>query len=215
MNNEQYYNADYFNWQKNMGAFGGWANLRFFQPHIGADASVIDFGCGGGYLLNNLKCKEKLGVEINDIARQTIAQFGINSHKYTAEVADNWADVIISCHALEHVPQPLAELQLLKTKLKKGGKIIFMVPFDTYDYRPNDVNYHLYSWSAMNLGNLFTEAGFKVISSRNLYDAWPPFYQKIAKWFGASIFRLSCKIYGWWRKNKLAQSIVIAEKIDD
>jgi SAM-dependent methyltransferase len=209
LQNEQYYNEDYFNWQKNMGAFGGWAELIKFEDHIRPNMNVIDFGCGGGFLLNNIKCKDKI-----DVARKTIEAFGIQSFKYIEEVPDEWADCIISNHALEHVPEPLKCLQLLKTKLKKGGKIIFVVPYDTYAFKPNDINYHLYSWSPMNLGNLFTEAGFKVSESIRFTHRWPPYYQKIAKIFGKSIFNLICRMYGFWMRNVCAQSRVIAQKVD-
>ena len=32
------------------------------------DKKVLDFGCGGGYLLDKINCKKKFGVEINNIA---------------------------------------------------------------------------------------------------------------------------------------------------
>ena len=34
------------------------------RPH----AAVLDFGCGGGYLLHNLTCAEKAGIEVNPAA---------------------------------------------------------------------------------------------------------------------------------------------------
>lgn len=46
-----HYDAEYFNWQKNIGAFGGWANSFKFKNSISKSDTVIDFGCGGGFLL--------------------------------------------------------------------------------------------------------------------------------------------------------------------
>ena len=31
---------------------------------------VLDFGCGGGYMLSTFENTEKFGVELNDIARE-------------------------------------------------------------------------------------------------------------------------------------------------
>ncbi len=207
----EHYNKEYFDWQKNIGAFGGWANVTKFNKYITEDMNVIDFGCGGGFLLNNIKCKNKLGIEINDEARKHVNSIGIDSVKHIEEAPDNWADCIVSNHALEHVPNPLEIITKLKPKLKVGGKIIFVVPCDSvsYKYKPNDVNYHLFSWSPMNLGNLFTEAGYKVIESKALIHKWPPYYRQIAKLFGRTGFNLACKIYARIERSYF-QSRVIA-----
>ena len=71
MKTENYYNEDYFNdYQKKIGEFGGKANLFKFEEHIKNTDNVLDFGCGGGFLLSNLDCKYKAGIEINSIARK-------------------------------------------------------------------------------------------------------------------------------------------------
>lgn len=61
----KHYDHDYFKWQKSLGEFGGWANLSKFSEFIKETDSVLDFGCGGGFLLKNLNCKKKFGIEIN------------------------------------------------------------------------------------------------------------------------------------------------------
>jgi hypothetical protein len=47
----------------------------------------------------------------------------------------------------------------------------------------------------MNLGNLFTEAGYRVEYSRSYIHKWPPFYKQISA-FGWPIFNLACRIFG-------------------
>jgi len=209
----EHYDENYFNWQKKIGAFGGWADLMKFEKYITSQTNVIDFGCGGGYILNNIKCTGKIGIEINDVARKNVDDFGIKSFKYVQDAPDNWADCIISNHALEHVPDPLNQILLLKEKLKSGGKIIFVVPYDLYKYKPNDINYHLFSWSPMNLGNLFTAAGYKVVESKTIHHRWPPFYQNIARIFGKPIFNLVCRMYGYLLRHSCSQVRVVAEKV--
>ena len=50
------YDIKYFNWQKEIGQFGGIANKLIFEKHIKNDDIVIDFGSGGGYLLKYIIC---------------------------------------------------------------------------------------------------------------------------------------------------------------
>ena len=200
MKTEEYYNEKYFNdYQKEIGLFGGIANLFKFEKYISKNYTVLDFGCGGGFLLNNLNCKNKIGVEINSVARNYyISEFGIECHQYIDKIEDKSIDLIISNHALEHCENPSDLIKELKRKLKKGGQIIIVVPLDSFKYRynENDVNKHLYSFSPMNLGNLLENAGFKNIKTGNILHKWPPFWIKIQKLFGWKIFHLVCRIYG-------------------
>lgn len=122
------YNKKYFNWQKDIGKFGGLANKFKFEEHIEKDDVVVDFGSGGGYLLGVVECRDKLGIEINKVARREASSNDIRSVSSIDEVDDDYADVIISNHALEHVDCPLEIIKRLKPKLKNEGKIIFVVP---------------------------------------------------------------------------------------
>lgn len=207
-----HYEKGYFDWQKDYGRFGGEVEAFKFQHFIRPEDNVIDFGAGGGFLLKNLNCKGKLGLEINDIAREESKSIGVNSVKTVHEIEDNWADVIISNHALEHTFQPLDEIRSLYPKLKKGGKILFCVPLEKVNhYQPNDINQHLYTWSEMNLGNLFTLAGYKVLDVKEIKYKWPPYFWAIRQKLGQFVFDLSCKIWARY-KWKISQVLVVAEK---
>lgn len=194
----KHYDDSYFDWQSSIGSFGGWANRVKFIRYIGSNSDVLDFGCGGGFLLSGLQCGKKMGVEINPTAIESARQKGIQVFERVADVPDEIADVIISDNALEHTLQPLEELKSLHRKLKRGGKIIFVVPCESisYRYQPNDVNHHLFSWSPMCLGNLFTEAGFSVIESKPFIHKWPPNYRLVARLLGKTLFNIICRIYG-------------------
>ena len=80
MKAKNYYGNEYFNnYQREIGEFGGKANIFKFKKYISRNHSVLDFGCGGGFLLNNLDCKDKIGIEINPIARDYCkSNFGID-----------------------------------------------------------------------------------------------------------------------------------------
>jgi SAM-dependent methyltransferase len=207
-----HYDKKYFSWQSSLGEFGGWANLSKFDTHIAASDAVLDFGCGGGYLLKNLLCRKKIGVEPNTAAGITAKNNGIEVYSKTQDIPDEYVDCIISDNALEHTLHPLLELKTLYLKLKKGGKIIFVVPCESihYSFSPNDINHHLYTWSPMCLGNLMTEAGFSLIESKPYIHKWPPRYRLIAKIGGRRLFEAACMLYGriersWFQVRAIAE----------
>lgn len=192
-----HYDKDYFDWQAPLGEFGGWANLSKFSDYIRETDEVMDFGCGGGFLLKNVKCHKRVGIEVNPAAAESARQNGLEVFGDVRNVPDNYVDVIISNNALEHTLQPLEELKALHGKLRPGGKIIFVVPCESvsYAYVPNDVNHHLYSWSPMCIGNLFTEAGFTLIESKPYIHKWPPYFKHIARLGGRRGFDLACRLW--------------------
>jgi SAM-dependent methyltransferase len=215
-----HYDSAYFQYQQSGGEFGGWADVIKFQKYIDLDARVLDFGCGGGFLLESLSCKERHGVEINAAAREAASKRNLKVFASTSEIEDGWADVIISNHALEHCLHPLLELCELRTKLAPGGRIVFVVPGESirYTYKPNNQAMHLYTWSPMSLGNLFQQAGFEVIESRAYIHGWPPrIHRQIARLGGRRLFELTCRVYGrltsWGlTPTKLNQVRIVARK---
>ncbi|MDA7796231.1 class I SAM-dependent methyltransferase [Gammaproteobacteria bacterium] len=215
-NASSYYDQDYFDWQKNVGAFGGIANSFKFTNSYKPTDTVLDFGCGGGFLLANLDCQRKIGIEPNNSAADSIKNSGaehyFDSSKCMQSIGAESVDTIISNHALEHTLNPLEELQDLYKLLKPGGIIHFFIPLDSikYSYDADDINYHLYSWSPQNLGNLFVEAGFTIIHSRPYHHKWPPYYQHIAR-LGWPVFHLACKVYARLER-KWFQVEIIAKK---
>ena len=77
------------------------------------------------------------------------------------------------------------------TKLKSGGKIVFVVPNEKKNkYKENDINFHLHTWSEMNIGNLFTHAGYKVLKVEEIKYKWPSNFIKVRKFFGKELFNI-------------------------
>jgi 2-polyprenyl-3-methyl-5-hydroxy-6-metoxy-1,4-benzoquinol methylase len=164
MDPANYYDDSYFQWQGALGTFTGEMEAEKFLHYIRDDHMVMDFGCGGGFLLNAIKCQRKLGVEVNPAARRSASKLGIDTIASITDAPDATFDVVISNHALEHVPSPIDITKSVLAKLKPGGIAVFVVPCERYDtaYAPQNVDRHLYTWSPMNLGNLFQASGFNV-----------------------------------------------------
>tara|TARA_S200000501_G_scaffold9499_1_gene8517 strand:+ start:464 stop:1375 length:912 start_codon:yes stop_codon:yes gene_type:complete len=92
--------------------------------------SILDFGCGWGGFLRNLKNSKSLnGVELRD---ECIRYIGNNFKNINVSnnisVFNKKFDIITMFHVLEHIPYQINTLKALRLKLKKRGKIIIEVP---------------------------------------------------------------------------------------
>lgn len=197
----EYYDQDYFDWQRQHGEFGGKANTFQFLDSVKSTDIVLDFGCGGGFLLKNLNCAGRVGIEPNVNAHDQVKDNGCTVFSSPSlalqELGEESVDVIVSNNALEHCLNPYEELVSLYPLLKRGGVIHFCIPCDSYKwkYSAGDVNQHFFSWSPMNAGNLFTHAGYDVVFSRADIRKWPPLYRHLVK-LGWPAFNCLSRLYG-------------------
>lgn len=197
-----YYNAEYFAWQQKSGQLGGWANVDKFRDSVLATDRVLDFGCGGGYLLANLSCAARFGIEPNPAARETATTNGAtvyaNAQDARTALGTGTIDVIVSDNALEHALEPWRELQAIRGLLKPGGRLHMVVPCEgiNWTYKADDINQHVYSWSPQSLGNLVKAAGFEVEASRPYIHKWPPRIAYQVARLGRPTFNLASRIWG-------------------
>jgi len=181
-----HYDADYFAWQNQHIDLKSRIKVRRFAPYVRPADTVLDFGCAGGGMLGALPGARKIGVEINDVARQAAASdYGIEGYKSLAEVPDGVADVVVSNHTLEHIAAPFDALCQLKSKLKPNGLLVLVLPIDDWRaqrrWDSHDINRHLYTWTPLNLGNLLDEAGFRPEEMRIIHRTLMRGVDKFAK----------------------------------
>jgi len=214
---EGHYDRDYFNWQKEIGEIGGELNRFKFEEFIDPGDTVLDFGCGGGYLLKGLRCRRRIAIEINESAAGTARENGIEVFRETRELPDDiHLDRIISNHALEHVGSPLEELSELREHLAPDGRMIFVVPLDDWRrkdqrrYRPGDVNQHMHAFTPLTIGNLFANAGLHVERVEIITHAWPRHYKKLYQVMPGRLFHLICRL--WAVSSKRRQIRIIAHR---
>lgn len=194
---ESYYDDDYFAYQKAIGETACKIDILNFKNEIHKDDTVVEFGAGGGFLLKLIEAKEKLGIEINDAAIRNAEKLGIRMVKRVDDVPDEFADVIISTHVLEHVDNPLETLQKLRSKMKENGKIIFVVPYqsDRYEYHKNNIDNEFWNWNGLTLGNLFKRAGYFVTMVEVVHNQYPPNFIEILSEAGIETMVCIDKLY--------------------
>jgi SAM-dependent methyltransferase len=151
-------------------------DLEKFADFVHENDVVLDFGCGSGYMLRMLAGREKIGIEPGLEAADFARSLGLIVHSSLAEVESESVDVAVSNHVLEHTLRPLDDLQEIRRVLRPGGRLVLVVPIDDWRNQrvpsEGDVNHHLYTWTPLLLGNLLTEAGFRVQESRILVTGW-------------------------------------------
>ena len=207
------YKEDYFEWQKTLGKIGGIYDSPKFLGFVEHNDTLVDFGCGGGFILEKMPCLNKIGVEVNPTAREFCIKKGLKVVESIEEIEDTWASIIISNHVLEHVPNPIDILIQLKSKLQIGGKIIFIVPSERkVPYNPDNIDQHLYTWAEVNLGNLFTYAGFKVIKVEFIHARWGTRLLFLKSIFGDVGINLLWSLYSRIRNDKKEIRIVAERK---
>ncbi len=200
---------DYFEPQREIGLRAGEWNRFIFEPHVSTEDEVLDFGCGGGYVLATLRPRVAVGIEINPTARAVAARLGIEVHATLAEVAGRRFTRIVTSHALEHVPSPHQALTALRELLQPGGRLIWLSPMDDWRtsaqrrWRPADPDVHIYAWTPLSMGNLLAAAGFDVRSVRVLTHAWPPSPLREPLWrLSPAAFHAAARVWAVLRRRR-------------
>jgi SAM-dependent methyltransferase len=151
-----------------------------FRPWVNPTDRVLDFGCAGGWILHNLDCAQRVGVELNPEAHSVCQQNGVKVYSWLHEVEESGIDVAISHHCLEHVPYPIEALKSLRGLLKEGGRLVLVVPLDDWrvekDFTGQDRDHHLHTWTPRLLANTLVEAQFRVdrvdVLAHALFPGW-------------------------------------------
>ncbi len=204
----------YFAAQNRFAPLGAKLDARKFAPFVRPGDRVLDFGCAGGWLLREVVCGKRIGVEINEEAHPICKTNNVKVYKFVSEVTERDFDVIISHHCLEHVPYPIEALCALRDLLSPAGKLVMVVPIDDWraqsDHTGTDADHHLHTWTPRLMANTLAEAGFtplqmKVIT-HSWFRGWPYVYGKIPE----SVFDALCWMYSVARKRR--QLFVCAKK---
>lgn len=106
----------------------------FFQKYIDEKNTVLDLGAGFCEFINNIQCKTKIAIDINEdvkeFAKKEVLTF-ITSSTNMKAVNDSSIDVVFASEFFEHLKslEELFETLLeIHRVLKKGGKLLIICP---------------------------------------------------------------------------------------
>lgn len=138
---------------------------------------ILDIGCGDGKGLLKLKESgwETYGVETSDLAADYVRRkYNINVITGTVEDAvfkDEFFDVIILSHVLEHISNPKTTLLEINRILKNGGILVISIPnvdsFEAKTFKKYwtawELPRHLYHFTPTTIYSLLNSTGFDVL----------------------------------------------------
>lgn len=177
----------------------------------GLDARILDFGCGFGQNIRELRGLGFDNVEGCDINRRVVAECvgsGLNVFHFEdltvfSEAKLSSYDIIFTTHVLEHIPkdQVVFVLSKLKKMLKVGGRIIVSVPnaqaYTGAYWRYEDFTHHLL-FTAGSLRYVLLDAGFSdplVLDPSGSVGS--PFAKRVIKLILRKIYSLNA---AFWKK---------------
>lgn len=191
----EHYDQEYFRHQSRDGELRGQLNAWKFARYLEGREKILDFGCGDGSLLKAIG--GGYGVEINPHAAEAARSKGLDVKSSVDELPEKFFDLIVSNHCIEHVEHPLTVIRGLRRAIKDDGLLVVCVPCHkpSFPFREKDRDFHLYSWSAANLGNMVKLGGFEVSHAEELLHRWPPKWRLIIKTLGMGAFHLCARIW--------------------
>ena len=205
----------YFSAQNQGGSAHGDMDSWKFAEWISEGDSVLDFGCGAGWMLKSLQAGHRTGVELNPAAIEACRGNGIEVFPdLSALPPGRTFSRIISHHCLEHIPYPIEALRSLRERLSDDGRMIIVVPIDDWrvqrDFTGCDKDHHLHTWTPRLLANTLAEAGFECERCDVLTNAWPWRWQMFHRVLPRWAFQWLCGL--WAVAMKRRQLRVVARK---
>jgi len=141
--------------------------------------NVLDIGCGFGYVINNLKCKNKFGVDIslNQLKYVDYNVTKIRCYAKDIPLNNEYFDMIICTDLFEHVLEPYMLVLEIDRLLKKDGILLFACPwqqdlsvYESEEYKENFKNYKYLHLRSVNESDIkyfkfhFTEVASTMIT---------------------------------------------------
>jgi SAM-dependent methyltransferase len=143
--------------------------------------TVLDIGSGSCLALLEMRAMgvEAYGVEADPNVRSISGHFGLSVH--IGSIHDHpfpgvMFDLIVLNQVIEHVPDPLALLSLVKGRLKPGGRVVLSFPNTTSMQAAHSgvrwinwhVPYHQHHFNRRSFEKLAVRAGYEPVTARTI-----------------------------------------------
>jgi len=147
------------------------------------NSCIVEIGCGKGTFLQRLISNKQgnnvgYGFDPTYVGSESLFDGKLKFIKkyYDSSFSNIPADVIICRHVIEHIPDPLNFLKIIKQALKNSTKtnIFFETPNIEWTLKNNviwDFFYeHCSYFSISSLSTIFEKAGFNVKEAKNVFN---------------------------------------------
>ena len=135
--------------------FNGIAKLRFmfvidYLKSVNLEVkTVFEIGPGPGYFATHWIKKHPdakyFAIESDNSCHGSLKSAGVELISSMDSLKENYADMVVISHVLEHVTNPADFLQFATSKLKKGGVLFIEVPCQDWKHKPLDEPHLLFS----------------------------------------------------------------------
>lgn len=147
---------------------------RLLHRRIAAARTVIDVGCGTGWLLDHFTANLRQYVGF-DLSPGMLAQAGFKHPQDRSLLREGdmngqwpvpleWADLVVSTFASPSYARPLDFMRRAAAHLKPGGRVLLMPHAPGNDLRPHYLNEDAYAgcrpWTVAEVRHACREAGF-------------------------------------------------------
>jgi len=148
----------------------------FFQRYVSPSATVLDLGCGYGQFINQVRCTQKLAMDLNPKAADYLAG---DVRLLQQDCSSPWPledaslDVVFTSNFFEHLPTKAAlaaTVAHIFRCLRPGGILIAMGPNIRYINGAYwDFWDHHLALTHLSLGELLEVSGFRVQRSEERF----------------------------------------------
>jgi SAM-dependent methyltransferase len=154
------------------------ASLRQDFLNLRLDSKILDFGCGAGNLLKNLRFLGFRNLTGADafIENDIFYPDGVKIYKKSLAELKPSFDFIMLHHSFEHFPNPLESLREIYRLLSKGNFCLVRIPVKNFAWGKYGVNWfqldaprHLFLYTEESFRKLAEKAGFEVF--KTIYDS--------------------------------------------
>jgi len=164
------------NWLKDENLYrlrSEYARRNYFEPlKLSGYEKIFEFGCGIGQ--NIAWHNNSYAYDVNKDVYPMLKKKGIKMFNNTYEIPNEEFDVIITCMVLEHTPNPITVIKMLRDKLKPNGRLVTVLPLPHPKIGirgglNSTKDGHLFAWTFYEINCLLNYCGFENLVNKKLY----------------------------------------------
>ena len=151
------------------------------QYHMQSGERMLDIGCGSGLSLLEAKQLgvEAWGIEADPNVKRFADELGLRIHQgslYDNPFEGYTFDLVVLNQVIEHIPDPVKTLELIKSRLTNDGRVILVFPnvnslwckLSGTRWINWHIPYHLHHFSKKTFTQMAERCGYHVIRSRTI-----------------------------------------------